>query len=261
LNKLTYSQMYEHLKAIKSEDNEFLISIIIPVYNEEKTIRKILSDLPRSENIEVIVIDDHSIDNSVKEIEKVKQNRKIKLIKHKKNQGYGKAILMGIKNSMGKTIVTMDSDGQHRPEDIYNLVKPILEKNAKFTIGSRYLGKYYYNLPISTRLGEVIIEKLIHIFYGQKITNNQNGFRAFDRGIIHIFDDIHYHDYAFATELILKAKMYGYEIIECPVSVYSREYGSSRIILNVLAMNIFSCFIRYFFKQIQTHLIIKKRKT
>lgn len=241
--------MYDHLRHLKSEDHEFLISIIIPVYNEEKTISKILNNLPRSENIETIVIDDHSSDNSVKEIEKVKQTRTIKLIKHKKNQGYGRAILMGIKNSMGNIIVTMDSDGQHRPEDIYSLVQPLLEKQADFTIGSRYLGKYHYKLPLTTRFGEVIIEKMIHIFYGQKIRNNQNGFRAFNRNIIHIFDNIHYHGYAFATELILKAKIFGYTIKECPISVYSRQYGSSGIILNVLALNIFSCFIRYFLKK------------
>jgi len=257
LKNLSYFEMYNHLKKIKSENDKYLISIIIPVYNEEKTIRKILNMLPKSDDIEVIVIDDHSIDNSVNEIKKVKKTHKIKLIIHKKNQGYGRAILMGIKNSKGNIIVTMDSDGQHRPEDIYSLVKPILEKNADFTIGSRYLGKYYYELPISTRLGEVVIEKLIHIFYGQKITNNQNGFRAFDRRMIHIFDDIHYHGYAFATELILKAKMYGYVIKECPISVYSRQYGTSGIILNVLALNILSCFIRYFIKKFKIILRTK----
>lgn len=251
MKNIYYSEMYEHLRKVKTKGEKYVISIIIPVYNEEKTIRKILNDLPKNEDIEIIVIDDHSLDDSVKEIEKVRIQHDIKLIRHNKNQGYGRAILMGIKNSKGKVIVTMDSDGQHRPEDIYSLVKPILEKKADFTIGSRYLGKYHYKLPISTRLGEVIIEKLIHILYRQKITNNQNGFRAFNRNMIHIFDDIHYHGYAFATELILKAKIFGYIIKECPISVYSREYGSSGIILNVLALNIFSCFIKYFLKNIK----------
>lgn len=257
MKNLSYFEMYEHLKKIKLKNNKYLISIIIPVYNEEKTISKILKDLPKNNDIEIIVIDDHSKDNSVKEIEIVKKEQDITLLRHKKNQGYGRAILMGIKNSKGNIIVTMDSDGQHRPEDIYSLVKPILERNADFTIGSRYLGSYYYNLPLSTRLGEVIIEKLIQIFYGQKIKNNQNGFRAFDRRMLHIFDDIHYQGYAFATELILKAKIYGYIIKECPISVYNREYGSSGIILNVLALNIFSCFVKYFIKKFK--LILKTK--
>ena len=259
MKDIYFSEMYNHLKKIKTKQDQYSISIIIPVYNEEKTIRKILIDLPKNEDIEIIVIDDNSLDNSIKEIDKVKKQYDIKLIRHKKNQGYGKAILMGIKNSKGKVIVTMDSDGQHRPEDIYSLVKPILDKEADFTIGSRYLGKYHYELPITTRFGEVIIEKLIRIFYGQKITNNQNGFRAFDRNIIHIFDDIQYHGYAFATELILKAKIYGYIIKECPISVYSRQFGSSGIILNVLALNIFSCFIRYFLKNIKSFIRVKNR--
>ena len=257
MKNIYYSEMFEHLRKVKTKGDKYVISIIIPVYNEEKTIRKILNDLPKNKDIEIIVIDDHSLDNSVKEIEEVKKQHAIKLIRHNKNQGYGRAILMGIKNSQGNVIVTMDSDGQHSPEDIYSLVKPILEKEADFTIGSRYLGRYHYNLPITTRFGEVIIEKLIHILYGQKITNNQNGFRAFNRNIIKIFDDIHYHGYAFATELVLKAMIYGYVIKECPISVYSREYGSSGIILNVLALNIFSCFVRYFVKNIK---MLTKRK-
>jgi len=259
LKNVHYSEMYDHVKRVKSPEDEYIISIIIPVYNEEKTIRKILNDLPKNEDIEIIVIDDHSLDNSVKEIESFREKYDVRLIKHNKNQGYGRAILMGIKNSKGNIIVTMDSDGQHRPGDIYSLVKPILDKQADFTIGSRYLGKYHYKLPFSTRFGEVIIEKLIYIFYGQKITNNQNGFRAFNRKIIHIFDNIHYHGYAFATELILKAKVLGYVIKECPISVYSRQYGSSGIILNVLALNIFSCFIKYFLKNIKAFVKGKKR--
>lgn len=258
MKDIYYAEMYEHLRKVKSnKEAEYLISIIIPVYNEEKTILKILNDLPKNDDIEIIVIDDHSLDNSVKEIEKARKHHEIKLIKHNKNQGYGRAILVGIKNSKGNIIVTMDSDGQHRPGDIYSLIKPILEKKADFTIGSRYLGKYHYKLPLTTRFGEVIIEKLIYIFYGQKIRNNQNGFRAFNRKIIHIFDNIYYHGYAFATELILKAKLFGYIIKECPISVYKRQYGSSGIILNILALNIFSCFIRYFIKKFKRILRIK----
>ena len=115
--------MYQHIEKIEIKNHEYLVSIIIPVYNEEKTIYSILKSLPKNEKIEIIVIDDYSRDNSVSEIEKVKNNREIKLVKHKKNKGYGKAILTGIKKSKGQIIVTMDSDGQHFPDDIYTLVQ------------------------------------------------------------------------------------------------------------------------------------------
>ena len=72
LKDIYFSEMYNHLKKIKTKQDHYLISIIIPVYNEEKTIRKILIDLPKNDDIEIIVIDDNSLDNSIKEIEKVK---------------------------------------------------------------------------------------------------------------------------------------------------------------------------------------------
>lgn len=254
----SYNQMYQHLDRITSE-KEFLISIIIPVYNEEKTIYSILKSLPQNNKIEIIVVDDYSRDNSIREIEKAQETRDIRLLKHMKNKGYGKAILTGIKRSHGKIIITMDADGQHCPDDIYTLIKPILDKEAHYTIGSRYLGSYHYELPISTRIGEVVVEKLMYIFFGQKVVNNQGGFRAFDREIIHIFDNIQYKNFAFTTELIIRAALYGFNIKECPIKLLDRTHGSSRIHLSKLGMNIAFCFFRYILMRIKMR-IFKKDK-
>lgn len=245
MKTISYSNLYNHLEKIKTKQRRYLISIIIPVYNEEKTIYSILNSLPYKDYIEIIVIDDHSRDNSVKEIEKFQKIRNVKLIKHYKNQGYGKAILTGIEKCEGKIFITMDSDGQHSAHDIYNLIKPILDGEADYVIGSRYLGTYHYSLPLSTRLGELLVEKIIRIFFGQKVENNQGGFRAFDRKIIKIFNNIQYQNYAFTTELILRAAIYGYKIKESPIKLVDRLHGSSRIILNKLAFNLFSLFFRY----------------
>jgi len=258
--------MYQHLDKLKSKKEQYLISIIIPVYNEQNTIFSILNSLPKKDNIEIIVIDDHSNDDSVKEIEKAQQIRDIKLYKHRGNMGYGKTILTGIKISNGKVIVTMDADGQHCPEDIYTLIKPILDGEADYTIGSRYLGSYHYELPFSTRLGELLIEKLIFIFFGEKVVNNQGGFRAFDRKVYRIFKDIQYKNYAFTTELIIRAAIYGYKIKECPIKLLDRSHGKSRIILNKLTINLFSCLFRYIIIQIKMRTFkkntinFKKRK-
>ena len=250
--------MYEHLEQIgKSNKEKYLISIIIPVYNEEKTINSILSTLPKSDKIEIIVIDDYSSDNSVEEIKRAQKSHDIKLILHERNRGYGKAILTGIKKSNGKIIVSMDADGQHLIDDLYTLIKPILDNEAEYTIGSRYLGSYHYELPISTRIGEVVVEKLVQLLFGQKVANNQGGFRAFDRKIIRIFENIQYHHFAFTTELIIRAALYGHRIRECPIRLIDRVHGKSRIKLNKLALNLFFCFIRYFFIKIKMKLLKK----
>jgi glycosyltransferase involved in cell wall biosynthesis len=249
--------LYEYLEQNKQVHNRKLISIIIPVYNEEKTVRSVLEKLPKSESIEIIAVDDNSTDNSLYEMKKVKQHGEIHIIRHKFNQGYGKALLTGIRHSKGEVFITMDSDGQHRGEDIFNLVRPIFDKEADITIGSRYKGTYNYKLPIATRLGEAILEVIIILLFGQKVKNNQGGFRAFHRKTESIFENIKFKGYAFTTELILSAVLYGYKIKEVPINLSSREYGSSYIILRKLILKLFLCIGVYFFKKIK-RILFKK---
>ncbi|MBY9018357.1 MAG: glycosyltransferase family 2 protein [Candidatus Lokiarchaeota archaeon] len=250
-NSLGFKELYNYIDKFDKSKNSVLISIILPVYNEENTIGSILQDLPHHPSIEIIVIDDHSTDASLQEIEKGRKDRGIRVLRHKSNRGYGATIMTGFKYATGQIIVTMDSDGQHNPDDLYYLIKPILDGKFDFTIGSRYLGTYHYKLPLSTRFGEVLTEKLLRLFFGVNILNNQNGFRGYKRDLIHIFDDMRYLGYAFCTEQILIATSLGYKIKECPIKVYDREYGSSKIVLWKLALDIFSSFFIYGFKNIK----------
>jgi glycosyltransferase involved in cell wall biosynthesis len=255
-----FLDLYEFINQFKSKEDTILLSIILPLYNEEQTIGKVLRNLPRGKSIEIIVVDDYSKDNSLKEIERINENNEIKVIKHKKNRGYGAAIVTGINNARGEIIVTMDSDGQHSPYDILAMIKPILNDEADYTIGSRYLGSYFYKLPVSTRVGELLVEKLIQIFFGKKIMNNQNGFRAFNRKVIPIFKDFKYEGYAFCTEQIIRAVIKGYRIKECPIKVYDRKFGASNIILTHLSVNIFSCILQYILAKLNI-TIFKRLKT
>ena len=245
-----FKELNNYIEKFDTSKDSVLISIILPVYNEENTIGDILQNLPDHPSIEIIAIDDHSTDTSLNEIEKVRKNRRIKVLRHKLNKGYGATIMTGFKNATGRIIVTMDSDGQHSPDDIYHLIKPILDGYYDFTIGSRYLGSYHYRLPFSTRFGELLTEKLLRLLFGVNILNNQNGFRAFRRDIIHIFNDMRYFGYAFCIEQILIATSFGYKIKECPIKVYDREYGSSKIVLWRLAFDIFSSLFLYSLKNI-----------
>ena len=252
-----HQELYDFLQKYKTENKEILISIILPLFNEEKTIGNILLGLPQDDSVEIIVIDDHSTDNSISELDKIRKIKPIKVLKHRNNLGYGAAIITGIKNAKGKVIVTMDTDGQHSPDDILRLIKPIFEEGIDNTIGSRYLGTYFYKLPLSTRFGEVLIEKLVQTWFGIKIVNNQNGFRAYSRKMLHIFENIRFLGYAFCTEQIIKAKLNGYKIKECPIKVYNREYGSSKIVLWKLALDIFSCLLIYYYKKIRYNIFRK----
>jgi len=254
-----YQELYDYLRKFENNNETVLISIILPLFNEENTIRSILENLPSNNSVEIIIIDDNSSDNSLNEIKKVTNHNNFKIIRHKENRGYGNAIITGIGYASGEVIVSMDTDGQHSPDDIFNLIKPILDGDADYTIGSRYLGTYYYHLPIPTRLGEVLIEKLIQLLFGIRIMNNQNGFRAFKKELIPIFSKSKFLGYAFCTEQILQARLSKYRIIERPIKVYNREYGSSKVILRKLTLNIFACLLIYYLKKIKLNLLKKRR--
>lgn len=240
-----FKKLYTILDQTKIQSNRVLLSIVLPVYNEENTVGRVLSSLPKHDSVEVVVVDDHSTDKSFEEIKTLREDLNLKLIRHSKNGGYGKAILTGIANSTGRIILTMDSDGQHRPEDIFNLVEPILTKKADITVGSRYIGTYNYKLPVSTRIGEAVIEKFMIILFRLKIMNNQGGFRAFHKNTLEIFEDIKFEDFAFTTELLLKASLSKFKIKETPIHLLDREYDSSKINLPKLILNLMLCILYY----------------
>ncbi|MFW9988880.1 MAG: glycosyltransferase family 2 protein [Candidatus Odinarchaeota archaeon] len=258
-NNFRYQELYSYLNQFKNKEKHVLVSIILPAYNEEISIRQILENLPIDESIEIIVIDDNSTDNSVREIEIVKKKKQIQLLKHKKNIGYGGAVITGIIHAKGDVIVTMDTDGQHNPLDMLSLIKPVFEEKAELTISSRYLGKNYYKLPLKTRLGEAIIEKFLTVFFGKRIMNNQNGFRAFNNVLAPIFKKAKNQGFAFATETIILTLIEGYRIIECPGNVYDRKYGDSKIKTLNLLLDLLFCFLRYSILKV-LHIFIMRIK-
>ena len=195
---------------------DLLISIIIPVYNEENSIKEVIERIPNHQNYEIIIVDDGSTDNTLQKVEEIK-DKSIRVVKHDKNQGYGAAILSGIKYADGDIIVTMDSDGQHNPEEIPNIIMPILKDSADIVIGSRYLGKCYFKIPLITKIAEIVIKSFLWLLSGQLIHNNQNGFRAFNRKALKIFDHLRYTGMGFTTEILFCSAFYGYKIKEIPV--------------------------------------------
>ena len=199
------------------------------------------------------MVDDGSTDKSVQEA--IKSNKSIKLIRYDKNQGYGNAILTGVKNASWDMIITLDSDGQHNPNEIFHLIEPILNDEADICIGSRYWGRCNYNIPIYTRLGECLIEKSLQILFGQKICNNQSGFRALKRNIIDVFDKTKFNGFTFATEVLIKSKLKDCRIVEVPIVLEPRKYGMSKIRLIRLVLSLITCFAYYSYKKLRKKMI------
>lgn len=247
-NKIEFNKKDGQYLDQTSNEN-LLISIVIPVFNEEKSILSVLKRIPQNLNYEIILVDDGSTDNSLKNVKQI-INNKTRIIKHKENRGYGAAILTGLKYANGDIIVTLDSDGQHDPKEIPKLLKPFINDKADITIGSRYLGKCNYKIPIYTRLGEYCINLILQWLYQQKIGNNQSGFRALKKSVLSYSHNFKNKGMAFSTEFLFQALENKRRIIEVPISMDPRKYGDSHVNLFKILKSIFSILIHYGLKKL-----------
>ncbi|MFW9972879.1 MAG: glycosyltransferase family 2 protein [Candidatus Odinarchaeota archaeon] len=240
---LAYNEYNGHITNKHYHDGP-LVSVIIPLYNEENSIKKVIEKIPTNFNYEILIIDDGSFDNSFNEIRKI-DNKYIRIIKHKRNLGYGAALLTGFRYAYGDFIVTIDSDGQHDPKEIPKLLKPVMEEKADLTIGSRYLGKCSYVVPLHVRMGEYFIRKVIKFLYHKEIANNQCGFRAFNKAVLNHLQEFYHYGMSFSTELLLKVLENNKKIMQVPISLKPRKYGTSYVNLARILRKICMCFLIY----------------
>jgi len=120
-----------------------MLSIIIPVFNEEKTVGQIVKAVFNSKisklKKEVIIVDDGSSDKTFKVLKELNRKYSFKLVTHEKNLGKGAAVRNGIKNSGGEIIIIQDADLEYDPNDYAKLVEPIIRKKAKVVYGTRLI--------------------------------------------------------------------------------------------------------------------------
>lgn len=207
----------------------FYVSVIIPAYNEEKTIEGVLHRTNKAmENLglpyEIIVVDDGSID----ETSKLAERCKVTILNYGANKGKGYALRKGIQKATGNVIVTMDADGSHRPEEIKQLLMPLLN-GADIVAGSRFLGEREYgSIRKLNILGNNIFNILILLLTGRQITDSQTGFRALKKEIFQKIE-LTSEGYQIETELTVKTLRNGYKIHEEPVTCEKRKNGGSHL--------------------------------
>lgn len=231
------------------------ISIIIPLYNEENSIKEVLERIPKKLSFEIIVVDDGSTDGSIERIKEMNL-KNVRLFRHKRNRGYGAAILTGIKKAKGDIIVTLDSDGQHDPNEISRLIQPLLSNEADMVIGSRYLGNCHYIVPFYTRMGEFFINSFLYLFFGQYVKNNQSGFRAFFKKDIYAPQNISFSNYGYCTELLFISASEGLKIKEKPINLRPRKHGKSNVNLFKILIVITACLLKYGLKRLNLLKIV-----
>lgn len=234
-----------------------LISVVIPLYNEEHSIKNVIERIPDHNLYEIIVVDDGSTDKSVKRIREIK-DKDIKIIQHEKNQGYGAAILNGVKHANGDIIVTMDSDGQHNPGEISDLIKPIINDQADIVVGSRYLGSSTYKVRLYARVGEYFINLCLWFLYHQKVGNNQSGFRAFSSSSLKKLKIMRHVKFGLCTETLFNAASKNLRIKEIPVNMNPRKHGCSYVKLFHIIKSISLCILFYILKKFRIIWFVPK---
>jgi hypothetical protein len=203
------------------------VMVLIPAFNEADNLKYLLPKMPDSINgkeVGVLVVDDGS-DDGTKDIV---QSHGHLVVSNVINRGGGAALRLGydiLRNSGASICITMDADGQHRPEEIEKLVLPILNDEYDVVIGSRVMGTREKDSPIRAA-GVHVFGVIISSLLGQRISDPSSGFRAFKIDKIKNIDlrEDQYH----TSELIIEAVKKGLRVKEVPITILKRKFGKSK---------------------------------
>lgn len=206
-----------------------LISIIIPVYNEELTVGSIIERTKISANksgvdFEIIVVDDHSSDRSLQ----IARANDVRVYSLKRHLGKGYALRAGFTKAKGDVIVTIDSDASHRPEELLEVLAPVIRNKADLVIGSRYLNHKKVAARKLNAFGVQIFNSLIQLFTGVSITDSQSGYRAMKREVLKR-QKLKSGEYEIESEMLVKTAKQGFRVTEVPISFEQRTYGRSGV--------------------------------
>lgn len=216
------------------------LSLVLPTYNEAGNIAKLILAINQQQELrrfkkEFIVVDDDSPDGTALEVRKlIKRRYPVKLIVRKKVHGLAGAILTGINQAKGEVVVLMDTDFNHRPEDITRLLRPVVKKRADLVIGSRYLPGGGMHLTEASRW-QYFLSKWGNYFVNRwwlnlPVHESLSGFVAVKRAVLNrlnltqIFSG--YGEYC--IRLLYYCHKLGFKIQEVPVMYGLRQYGVSK---------------------------------
>lgn len=190
------------------------VTVILPAYNEEISIGSmVICSKKYADNI--IVIDDGSSDRTAEIAELAGAEVK----KHSTNQGKGAALKTGFEAALNSDIiVTIDSDGQHNPDDIPKLLTPIENGEADIVNGSRYINGNGKETPAYRRVGQTVLDKATNLNSGLNITDSQSGFRAFAIHTLPVFR-FNSTDFGIESEMLSDAANAGLKIKEVEIGV------------------------------------------
>jgi len=210
------------------------LTILIPAFNEEKTIKKVIDEIPKEipliDQIEVLVVDDGSSDQTAT----ISKEAGAKVISFRQNQGRAKAVSEGFKKfleSGSDILVLTDADDQYDSGEIPLIVNPILDKTADMVLGDRQVKKLDH-MKFGNKIGNRLVTRTLSSLIKMKISDGQSGFRAYTRETVaklHIFSS-----YTFTQETLIETQFKGLKMVNVPIT-FRKRADKSRLISNIFS--------------------------
>ncbi|WP_297419847.1 HAD-IA family hydrolase [Thermococcus sp.] len=200
--------------------------VVVPAYNEEKTIKSVLGDLLRYfRRDEIIVVNDGSKDGT----REIARSYGVHVPTHLVNRGLGGALGTGLAYALrrnARLVLTFDADGQHLVSDALRVMKPVAEGKADFAVGSRLKGDTS-QMPFIKKFGNFVLDSITAVFARKYVSDSQSGLRCFNKDCaskIRITCD----RYAVSSEIIIEAAKNGCRITEVPIKAVYTEYSMKK---------------------------------
>jgi len=204
------------------------ITVIIPVYNEEKTIREILRRVQAMHIAqEILVVDDGSTDGTREILAELNGNAPVRVLYHEHNQGKGAAIRTGIQATTGEVIIIQDADLEYDPRDYPALLRPIEEGIAEVVFGSRFLGGARRPVMFWHMVANKILTLVTNILYNNILTDMETGYKLFVRKIV-LDMPLHARGFDFEPEFTAKVLKRKARIFEVPITFNPRNYEDGK---------------------------------
>jgi len=206
-----------------------LLSVIVPVFNEEKTIEQIISEIRNSgiKSIELIIVDDGSTDSTRNILKKNKNNVNILILKEK-NEGKGSALREGIKRATGEIVIIQDADLEYDPKEYSKLIAPIIDGRADVVYGSRFMGSdahrvvYFWHFAANN-----LLTLFSNIFTKSNLSDMESCYKVFRREIIQSIK-IEENSFGIEPEITAKIAKKKVRIYEVGISYHGRTYEEGK---------------------------------
>jgi glycosyltransferase involved in cell wall biosynthesis len=203
-------------------------AVIVPAYNEEGSVTRVINEIRAFDpGFEIVVVDDGSTDNTAA----VARAAGARVLRLPFNVGIGGAVQTGHQYARDHGFdlaIQIDGDGQHPPSELPKVLAPIIADEADLVVGTRFVGDSGYEPPKSRRLGIIVLAGIVSLILRRRITDPTSGFRAANRRAIELFAGDYPHDYpeVEATVLVHRHRL---RMVEVPVRMRERTAGSSSI--------------------------------